>query len=48
MVLGVIMVDVRVRVREGAARAVPESLLQALHNLEVGYIVFIDNACAGA
>jgi hypothetical protein len=28
------MVAVRVRVRRGAARAVPESLLQDLHNLE--------------
>jgi hypothetical protein len=47
-ILGVIVVAVRVRVREGAARVVPESLLQDLHELEVGYIVFIVNACAGA
>jgi hypothetical protein len=37
-----------VRVRGGAARVAPESLLQYLHDLEVGYIVFIVNACAGA
>jgi hypothetical protein len=42
------MVAVCVRVREGAARAVPESLLQDLHDLEVSYIIFIDNACAGS
>jgi hypothetical protein len=42
------MVAVRVRVRGGATRAVPESLLQDLHGLVVGYVVFIDNACAGA
>jgi hypothetical protein len=34
--------------RGGVARAVPESLLQDLHDLEVGYVVFIVNACAGA
>jgi hypothetical protein len=27
---------------------VPESLLQDLHDLEVGYVVFIVNACTGA
>jgi hypothetical protein len=42
------VVAVRVRVRGGAARAVLESLLQDLHDLEVGYVVFIVNACAGA
>jgi hypothetical protein len=47
-VSGVIMVAVRVRVRGGAARAVPESLLQDLHDLEVGYVVFASNACEGA
>jgi hypothetical protein len=44
----VIMVAVRVRVFRGAARVMSESLLQDLHNLEVGYIVFIINACVGA
>jgi hypothetical protein len=44
----VIMVAVRVRVFGGAARVMSESLLQDLHNLEVGYIVFIINACVGA
>jgi hypothetical protein len=39
------VVSVHVRVRGGAARAVPELLLQDLHDLEVGYIVFIVNAC---
>jgi hypothetical protein len=47
-IMGVIMINVRVRVRGGAARVAPESLLQDLHDLEVGYIVFIVNACAGA
>jgi hypothetical protein len=47
-VSGVIVVAVRVRVRGGVARAVPESLLQDLHDLEVGYVVFIVNACARA
>jgi hypothetical protein len=47
-ILGVIMIVVRVRVRGGAARVAPESLLQDLHDLEVGYVVFIVNACAGA
>jgi hypothetical protein len=42
------MVAVRVRVRGGAARAGPKSLLQDLHDLEVGYVVFIISACAGA
>jgi hypothetical protein len=42
------MVAIRVRVHGGAARAVPESLLQDLHDLEVGYVIFIVNACAGA
>jgi hypothetical protein len=41
------VIIVRVRVRGGAARAVLESLLQDLHDLEVGYVVFIVNACAG-
>jgi hypothetical protein len=45
---GVIVVVVHVRVRGGAAHAVPKSLLQDLHDLEVGYVVFIVNACAGA
>jgi hypothetical protein len=45
---GVVMVAVRLRVRGGSAGAVPESLLQDLHDLEVGYVVFIVNACAGA
>jgi hypothetical protein len=45
---GVIVVYVHVRVRGGAACAVPESLLQDLHGLKVGYVVFIVNACAGA
>jgi hypothetical protein len=45
---GVIVVAVHVRVRKGAARAVPESLLQDLHDLEVGYVVFDNNACVGA
>jgi hypothetical protein len=45
---GVIVIVVRVRVRGGAARVAPESLLQDLHDLEVGYVVFIINACAGA
>jgi hypothetical protein len=47
-ILGVIVIAVRVRVRGGAARVVPKSLLQDLHDLEVGYVVFIINACAGA
>jgi hypothetical protein len=42
------MITVRVQVREGAARVAPESLLQDRHDLEVGYVVFIVNACAGA
>jgi hypothetical protein len=42
------MVAVCVRVRGGAARAVPESLLQDLHDLEVSYVVFIVNACVRA
>jgi hypothetical protein len=45
---GVIVIVVRVRVHGGAARVAPESLLQDLHDLEVDYIVFIINACAGA
>jgi hypothetical protein len=45
---GVIVVAVHVRVHGGAARAVLKSLLQDLHDLEVGYVVFIVNACAGA
>jgi hypothetical protein len=46
-ILGVIVIAVHVRVCGGAARATPESLLQDLHDLEVGYFVFIVNACAG-
>jgi hypothetical protein len=42
------VIAVRVRVRRGAAHAVLESLLQDLRDLEVSYIVFIVNACAGA
>jgi hypothetical protein len=42
------MITVRVRVRGGDSRVVPELLLQDLHDLEVGYVVFIINACAGA
>jgi hypothetical protein len=45
---GVIVVTVHVQVRQGATRALPESLLQDLHDLEVSYVVFIVNACAGA
>jgi hypothetical protein len=45
---GVIVVVVCVRVCGGAARAVPESFLQDLHDLEVGYVVFVVNTCAGA
>jgi hypothetical protein len=45
---GVIMITVRVRVCGGVAHVVSESLLQDLHGLEVGYVVFIVNACAGA
>jgi hypothetical protein len=45
---GVITVAICVRVCEGAAHAVLESLLQDLYDLEVGYVVFIDNACTGA
>jgi hypothetical protein len=30
------------------ACTVPESLLKDLHDLEVGYVVFIVNACTGA
>jgi hypothetical protein len=44
----VIVVVVHVRVHGGAAHVVPESLLQDLHDLEVGYVVFIVNAFAGA
>jgi hypothetical protein len=47
-ILRVIMIAIRVRVRGGVARVVPKSLLHDLHDLEVGYIVFIVNACAGA
>jgi hypothetical protein len=45
--LGDIVVTVHVRVRRGVARAVLESLLQYLHDLEVSYVVFIINACVG-
>jgi hypothetical protein len=41
------VIAVRVRVRGGAVRAAPESLLQELHNLEVGYIIFIVHVHAG-
>jgi uncharacterized protein YifN (PemK superfamily) len=44
----VIVIIVRARVHGGAVRVVPESLLQDLHNLKVGYIVFIVNAWLGA
>jgi hypothetical protein len=44
----VIVITVRVQVHGGAAHVAPESLLQDLHNLEVSYVVFIVNACAGA
>jgi hypothetical protein len=47
-ILEVIVITVCVRVRGGATRVAPESLLQYLHDLEVGYIVFIVNACAVA
>jgi hypothetical protein len=33
---------------QGVVRATSESLLQDLHDLEVGYIIFIINAYAGA
>jgi hypothetical protein len=36
------------RVHGGAARVAPELLLQDLHDLEVGYVVFIVNTFAGA
>jgi hypothetical protein len=42
------VVAVRVRVRGGAVRPVPESLRQDLRGLEVAYVVFDSNACAGA
>jgi hypothetical protein len=42
------MVVVHVRLRGGAARVVLESLIQDLHDLEVGYVIFIVNTCAGA
>jgi hypothetical protein len=45
---GVIVIAVRVRVCGGVVRAVPESLLQYLHDLEVGYVIFIVNAYAVA
>jgi hypothetical protein len=45
---GVIVIAVRVQVCGGATRAVPESLLQDLYDLEVGYVVYIVKACAGA
>jgi hypothetical protein len=45
-ILEVIMITVRVRVHGGAARVAPELLLQDLRDLEVGYFVFIVNACA--
>jgi hypothetical protein len=38
---GVTVVAVRVRVCGGAAHVVPESLLEDLHDLKVGYVVFI-------
>jgi hypothetical protein len=47
-ILGVIVIVIRVQVHGATAHAVPESLLQDLHDLEVGYIIFIVNACAGA
>jgi hypothetical protein len=36
------------QVRGGATRVALESLLQDLHDLEVGYVIFIVNACAEA
>jgi hypothetical protein len=42
------MIAVRVRVCGGATRVALKSFLQDLHDLEVGYVVFIVNACAGA
>jgi hypothetical protein len=42
------VIAIRVQVREDAARVASGSLLQDLHDLEVGYFVFIVNACAGA
>jgi hypothetical protein len=42
------VIVIRVRVRGGVVRAVPESLLQDLHDLEVDYVVFIVNTYAGA
>jgi hypothetical protein len=33
---------------KGAARVAPESLSQILNDLEVGYVDYIMNACAGA
>jgi hypothetical protein len=45
---GVIVIAVHVQVCGGGAHVAPESLLQDLHELEVGYIVFIVNTCAGA
>jgi hypothetical protein len=47
-VSGVIVVDIPLCVCGGAACAVLELLLQDIHDLEVGYVVFIVNACAGA
>jgi hypothetical protein len=38
---------VRVQVCGGATRVAPELLLQDVHDLEVGYVVFIVNVCAG-
>jgi hypothetical protein len=46
-ILGVIMIAIRVRVRGGSTRVAPDSLLQDLDDLEVGYVVFIINACGG-
>jgi hypothetical protein len=46
--IGVIVIAVLARVRVRAARVASKSLLQDLHDLEVGYIVFIVNACARA
>jgi hypothetical protein len=47
-ILEVIVIPIHVQVREGAGRVAQESLLQDLHDLEVGYVIFIINACAGA
>jgi hypothetical protein len=42
------MIAVHVRVHAGATCVASESLLQDIHDLEVGYVIFIINAYAGA